>query len=98
MCERNGGAHCRQGCVPLFQKHLLQGNFMAHQNHLLFDNLIWMDSKEAAHYLRVSVYALRMMVWRGKLNAYRLGRRLRFKRADLDRLLKLSPMGGSYVD
>jgi excisionase family DNA binding protein len=57
----------------------------------LFDKLKWMNSKEAATYIRVSVGQLRNMVWRGQLRAYHIGKsRLRFLRSDLDRLLKPS--------
>jgi excisionase family DNA binding protein len=54
----------------------------------LFDKLKWMNSEEAASYIRVSAGQLRNMVWRGQLKAYRLGKnRLRFLRADLDRAI-----------
>lgn len=54
---------------------------------MLFDNLKWMTSKEAAFYIRVSVGQLRNMVWRGQINCHRLKNRLRFLRSDLDKLL-----------
>jgi excisionase family DNA binding protein len=55
---------------------------------LLFDKLKWMNSKEAATYIRVSISQLRNMVWRGQIKCYRLKNRLRFLRSDLDSLLK----------
>lgn len=57
---------------------------------LLFDNLIWLNSKEAAQYLRVSPEALRVLVYRGVIKPYKLGRRSRFKREDLDKLIESS--------
>lgn len=54
----------------------------------IFDKLKWMNSSEAASYIRVSSGQLRNMVWRGQLKAYHLGKnRLRFLRADLDRAI-----------
>jgi excisionase family DNA binding protein len=55
---------------------------------LLFENkLKWMTSQEAACFLRVSVGQLRNMVWRRQVKAYKLSTRLRFLRADLEKLL-----------
>lgn len=54
----------------------------------LFDKLKWMNAKEAALYLRMSVGQIRNMVWRGQVKSYKIKNRLRFLRADLDRLMK----------
>ena len=54
---------------------------------LFFKNLIWMNSEEASAYLSTSVGSSRNMVYRGQLPAKKLGNRLKFRRADLDRLL-----------
>ena len=54
----------------------------------LFDKLKWMNAKEAALYLRVSVGQIRNMVWRGQVKTYKIQNRLRFLRVDLDRLVK----------
>ena len=56
----------------------------------LFDKLKWLNTKEAALYLRTTAGALRTRVCRGTLNAYHYGRQLRFLRSDLDRCLKSS--------
>jgi excisionase family DNA binding protein len=53
----------------------------------LLENSIWMTSKEAGQYLRVSEGQIRNMVWRGQLRSYRLQNRLRFLKSDLDLLL-----------
>ena len=53
----------------------------------LFDKLKWLTSKEAAFLLRTSVGQIRNLVWRGRLNAYHLGTRLRFLRSDVENLL-----------
>ena len=57
---------------------------------LLFDNRIWdewLSTSEAAKFLSTTPNAIRIMVCRGKLNASKLGRRLRFKISDLRNLL-----------
>jgi excisionase family DNA binding protein len=42
-----------------------------------------LDARAAAGYLRMSTAALRMAVYRGTIPCIRVGRRLRFRRADL---------------
>ena len=57
---------------------------------LLFNNRIkneWLSTKEASDYLSVTQNALRIMVHRGKVKAFKFGRRLRFKLDDLESLL-----------
>ena len=52
----------------------------------LFDNRIsckWFGTNEAAAYLGLTPNALRIMVHREKIKAYKLGVRLRFKTSDL---------------
>jgi excisionase family DNA binding protein len=63
----------------------------------LFDNQIrneWLPCKEAAEYLYLTPNALRILVCRGKIRAYKLGSRLRFRTSDLRSLL-LPQDGGS---
>jgi len=56
-----------------------------------FENLKWLTAKEAAEYLRLSsVECLRNLVYKGKIPKYHLGRHLRFKVSDLDRVLEAS--------
>lgn len=55
----------------------------------LFDNRIWLDTTEAAEFLRISVNALRIRIWRKQIIAHKFGNRLRFKRSDLDRCMRL---------
>jgi len=62
--------------------------------NMLFDNLIWMETEETAKYLRVSVNSLRTKVCRGEIPHYKLGRSLRFKKAELDELLESSKNKG----
>jgi hypothetical protein len=52
---------------------------------------IWLNSDDAAFYLRMSVNALRIHVFRGHIPTYRIGRRLRFKLRELSLLPKLEP-------
>ena len=46
-----------------------------------------MNAQEAADYLRLTSGALYMACARGQLPVVRFGRRLRFRKADLDRFL-----------
>jgi len=65
----------------------------------LFDNLLWLSTKDAAIYLRKfrkvdgkpSEGAIRNAVWRGVLKARKWQRRLYFRKADLDRLIQTAP-------
>lgn len=63
---------------------------------VLFDNLIWLNTKEAAELLRVSPNSLRIMVCRGEIPSYKLGKRLRFKKSELDELLESSKTEGGF--
>ena len=51
-------------------------------------NCCWLNSREAAHYLSITPNALRILVCRGKVKAYKLGQRLRFELKDLRMLLR----------
>lgn len=56
-----------------------------------FDNLKWLTSRETVAYLRLpSLGALRQLVYRRQIPYCKLGRSLRFSRAELDRLLESS--------
>lgn len=57
---------------------------------MLFENLIWLTTDEAAIYLRKSADAIRHLVYRGDLKARKFKRRLYFRRDELDELLDLS--------
>lgn len=61
-----------------------------HRASMLFENLCWMTTNEAATYLRKSTNALRTAVCRGHVSAKKFRRRLYFKRSDLDRLIETS--------
>jgi len=62
-----------------------------------FENLTWLTSNEAADYLRLpSVGALRVLVCKRRLPFHKLGRSLRFKRVELDRLLEASKHFGGF--
>jgi excisionase family DNA binding protein len=54
-------------------------------NQTLFDNRRereWLTTREAAHFLAVSPNALRIMVHRNQIEAYKIGHRLRFRLKD----------------
>ena len=58
-------------------------------NSRFFENRIereWLSTEEAAHFLSVSSNALRIMVYRGQVTAYKFGRRLRFSARDCQAL------------
>lgn len=62
---------------------------------MFFENLTWLNANEAAEYLRLpSVGMLRVLVCERRVPFHKLGRRLRFKRVDLDRFLETSRTGG----
>lgn len=58
---------------------------------------IWLNSEEAAFYLRMSVNALRIHVHRGRIPVYRVRRRLRFKLKELALLPKLEAPSGELT-
>ena len=70
----------------------------------LFDNLVWLNTKEAAIYLRKltedgrpSEGAIRTMVCRRQIIARKWRRRLYFKKAELEKMLDASlGKGGRY--
>ncbi len=55
-----------------------------------FNRLTWLDTKEAATYLRKTSNALRIMVYRGYIRPRKFRRRLYFRKVELDRLLESS--------
>ena len=57
---------------------------------LIFENLIWLSTEEAARFLRRSSHALRQLVYKGKLRARKYGGRLYFKRSELNELIETS--------
>lgn len=48
----------------------------------------WLDTVEAADYLRISVNALRIKIYRKEITGYKFGNRLRFKKSDLNNYMK----------
>lgn len=48
----------------------------------------WLTTEEAADFLSISENALRIMVHRTQIRAYKLGRRLRFKLSDCEALIE----------
>ena len=58
------------------------------------EKAVWMNTQEAARYLRISPGALRNQVHRGEVPFYKFRRSLRFKRTELDRLIESTRRGG----
>lgn len=48
----------------------------------------WLTTKSASQYLQISEGALRILVHRGQIKAFKFGRRLRFSQIDLFNLIK----------
>ena len=57
---------------------------------LLFENLVWLTTEEAAQYLRKSANAVRILVHRGVLRARKFRRRLYFRKDELCALIETS--------
>ncbi|OFZ15338.1 MAG: hypothetical protein A2X86_17640 [Bdellovibrionales bacterium GWA2_49_15] len=57
---------------------------------LLFENLEWLTSAEAAYYLRKTRDGIRQMVCRGQLRARKFHGRLYFKKVELEQALDIS--------
>jgi excisionase family DNA binding protein len=55
----------------------------------------WLTTEEAANFLRISVKALRNMASNGQVPFYKLGRRNRYRKDELEALL-LSQKRGKY--
>lgn len=63
-------------------------NQLTSTEKLLFE-ISWLKTSEAAEYLRTSPAQIRNWVYQGKIKAHKLfDRSLRFKKSDLDFLLK----------
>jgi hypothetical protein len=67
-----------------------QGQSVRSVDNTELDRLTWMDAREAGRYLRRTANAIRIMASRGILTPRKLGRRLYFRRTDLDRVLEAS--------
>lgn len=61
---------------------------------MLFNNLIWMTTEEAAFYLRKTTNAVRLLVFKGHLKARKFKRRLYFRRDELDALIDTAFLTG----
>lgn len=62
---------------------------IAREQSLSLDQVRWLTTSEAADYLRVSRSAIKTMVYRGQVRAHKLGRRNRFLRDELERLITI---------
>lgn len=84
---------------PYFQRETRYNNKKSDpkKSDSFFENLIeknqqadekirWLNTKEAAEFLRLTPNALRILVHRAQVKYYKFGRRLRFKESDLHTL------------
>jgi excisionase family DNA binding protein len=67
---------------------------MSENKNTFFNNLIWLTTKEAAEYLRITPNNLRVMIYRGKIEPRNLNNRHRFKKEELDKLIESSKNNG----
>lgn len=68
----------------------MNSNKISSRDGLFFENQIakkWLSTDEAARFLSLSPNALRILVFRNRVKAYKLGHRLRFRLKDLNSLL-----------
>lgn len=56
----------------------------------------YMTCAEAANYLRKSSGAMRNLVYRKQITAYKNGRRLLFKKSELDRMMEKCRVGNEF--
>ena len=74
--------------TPIFLAFLERLDMIRTENKF-FENFIWLNTKEAAEYLRTSPKQVRKWVYQDKIRVYKLlGKSLRFKKTDLDFLFK----------
>ncbi|MCK5074654.1 MAG: helix-turn-helix domain-containing protein [Bacteriovoracaceae bacterium] len=57
-------------------------------SEMLFNNLIWLTTEEAARYLRKTANAVRIMVYKKILRPRKFRRRLYFKKDELELLIE----------
>ncbi len=83
----------------------MSDNIKEDNSSTLFNNLIWLSVREAAIYLRIlkddgepSEGAIRNLVYRNKLKAYKPNGRLLFSRRELDEYIENSLINqGGFV-
>jgi hypothetical protein len=76
--------------------HLYNNDSEKEKSELLFNNLIWLTTKEASVYLRKSVNALHTLVSRGHIKARKFRNRLYFSKKELAYLIETSQFRGGY--
>jgi excisionase family DNA binding protein len=79
----NGGINSELEIHKFFE------NKIAYEPRISLENVRWLTTSEAAQYLRVSISSLKTMVCRGQVRRHKLGRRNRFLRDELERMIIL---------
>jgi excisionase family DNA binding protein len=64
-------------------------NQLAREPKSSLENVRWLTTNEAAQYLRLSISSIKTMIYRGQVRVHKLGRRNRFLREELERLIML---------
>ena len=103
MTQGNTGAEIGRkvvgGGLESGARKLFFENQIARERKVSFEDVRWMTTSEAAQYLRISNSSIKTMVYRGQIRVHKLGRRNRFLREELDRLITPSApnFGGVYA-
>jgi hypothetical protein len=80
----------------ILQPHLYSGDSDSDKSELLFNNLIWLTTKEASVYLRKSVNALHTLVSRRHIRARKFRNRLYFNKKEFSYLIETSQFRGGF--
>ena len=76
------------------QGHAIQDNIIYNKDSsregMIFDNLVWLTTKETAIYLRKSVNAIHLLVSRKQIKARKFRNRLYFNKIELEKLINNS--------
>jgi excisionase family DNA binding protein len=75
-------------CDIFSKSDLIFDRKIARECNTSLEAIKWLTTGEAAQYLRVSISSLKTMIYRGQVRVHKLGRRNRFLREDLERLIK----------
>lgn len=86
--KNSDGKQSGSGLQWTQQKRFFENKIAREQEASLL-SVRWLTTEEAAQYLRVSISSIKAMIYRGQIRPHKLGRRNRFLRDELDRLLTL---------
>lgn len=85
---------CDVQCSNNLEAQKIFENKISNSSLILSEDDRWLDSAEAAEFLRIGVPSLRNMTSNGQVIHYKLGRRNRYRLSDLKSLLLKNQRGG----